>query len=68
MNRYKDHYPTFWDYFFDREIKIRCVLRDARARGLQPFIKGFWKVYKWDVRLKGFRKATHDWFIGTRVL
>ncbi len=74
--RYKDHYDTFWDILFKRP-KLQSYLTNLRDGstapylcpwGIIPFLKGFVKVFKRDIKLKGFRVAFHDWFVGTRRL
>lgn len=67
--RYKDHSPTFWNLYFYRNITSQSLLSDKRFyEGRIAFLVAFWGVLKWDIRLKGIKKALHDWFIGIREL
>lgn len=69
MSRYKDHYPTFMDYLFKRNRGFQSRLTEIRLHdGIWPFLKAFRRALKYDIKLKGFRKALHDHFIGTRIL
>lgn len=68
MKRYKDYYPVFLDYWHQRTGGSQSKLTEARKNGKRAFLKAFWYVLKYDAKLKGWRKAMHDAFIGTRVL